>query len=89
MRSILPRLASLDQQLNILRSNLLPLAEEAYATNQAGYTSGNATFLDLLDSQRTLIAVRRDQLRTRRDYLLTIAELERVVGGSLVSEELP
>lgn len=89
VQSILPRLSSLDQQLDILRGNLVPLAEEAYATNQAGYTSGNATFLDLLDSQRTLIAVRRDLLRTRRDYLLAIAELERVVGGSLVPEELP
>lgn len=89
VRKILPALASLSQQLDILRDNLMPLAEEAYATNQAGYTSGNATFLDLLDSQRTLIAVRRDMLRTRRDYLLNIADLERVVGGSLVTEELP
>lgn len=89
VQSILPRLSSLDEQLDILRGNLLPLAEEAYATNQAGYTSGNATFLDLLDSQRTLIAVRRDLLRTRRDYHLAIAELERVVGGSIVPEELP
>jgi outer membrane protein TolC len=89
VQSILPRLTSLDEQLDIIRGNLLPLAEEAYATNQAGYTSGNATFLDLLDSQRTLIAVRRDLLRTRRDYHLGIAELERVVGGSIVPEDLP
>ncbi len=89
VQRILPGLASLSKQLDIIRDNLLPLAEEACATNRAGYTSGNATFLDLLDSQRTLIAVRRDLLRTRRDYLLNIAELERVVGGSLVTEELP
>ncbi|CAN5499495.1 hypothetical protein BH09SUM1_BH09SUM1_00920 [soil metagenome] len=89
VQSILPRLASIDQQLEIIRNNLLPLAEEAYATNQAGYTSGSATFLDLLESQRTLIGVRRDLLRTRRDNLLAIAELERVVGGSLTMEELP
>lgn len=89
VRSLLPRLTSLNQQLIILRSNLLPLAEEAYATNQSGYTSGQATFLDLLDAQRTFISVRRDMLRTRRDYLLSIAELERTVGGSLTKEELP
>jgi len=89
VRSLLPRLASLDRQLGVLRSNLLPLAEEAYATNQAGYTSGQATFLDMLDAQRTLIGVRRDLLIARRDYLLAAAELERAVGGSLTMEELP
>lgn len=89
VRSLLPRLKSLDEQLGILQSNLLPLAEEAYNTNESAYRSGRATFLDLLNAQRTLIAVRRDLLVTRRDYLFTIAELERVVGGSLSTEELP
>src|SRR5690606_7107713 len=64
VQSLLPRLAALDQQLGILRNNLMPLAEEAFATFQTGYTSGEATFLDLLDAQRTHIAVRRDLLRT-------------------------
>lgn len=89
VRGLLPRLTSLQRQLDILRENLMPLAEEAYVTNQTGYTSGQTTFLELLDSQRTLIAVRRDLLQARRDYLLIITELERAVGGSLTSEELP
>ena len=83
VRSILPRLESLKDQLRILETNLLPLAEEAYATNQAAYSSGQATFLELLDAQRTHVAVRRDLLRARRDYLLAIAKLERAVGGPL------
>lgn len=83
VRSILPRLTAINQQLGITKDNLMPLAEEAYATNESSYTSGDGTFLNLLDAQRTLIAVRRDQLILQRDYLLTITELERVVGGSL------
>lgn len=89
VRSILPRLTSLDQQLNIQRNNLIPLAEEAYATNQANYTSGRATFIELLDAQRTMTAVKRDLLRTHRDYLLAIADLERTVGGKLTTEMFP
>jgi outer membrane protein TolC len=89
VRGLLPRLDSLQRQLDILGGSLMPLAEEAYVTNQTGYTSGQTTFLELLESQRTLIAVRRDLLQARRDYLLAISELERAVGGSLTSEELP
>jgi outer membrane protein TolC len=89
VRGLLPRLTSLQRQLDILRGSLMPLAEEAYVTNQTCYTSGQTTFLELLESQRTLIAVRRDLLQARRDYLLAITELERVVGGSLTSEDLP
>ncbi|MBI1291672.1 hypothetical protein GC173_10580 [bacterium] len=89
IRSVLPRLVSLDRQLEVLHENLLPLAEEAFATNQSSYTSGQATFIDLLDAQRTLIGVRRDLTRTHRDYLVTITDLERAVGGSLTTEELP
>ncbi|MEQ8821047.1 MAG: TolC family protein [Sumerlaeia bacterium] len=88
VRTLLPRLETLARQRDVLRGSLLPLVQEAYATNEAAYTSGQATFLDLLNAQRTLIAVRRDLLRTRLDTLLTLADLERAVGGSLAKEEL-
>lgn len=83
------RLTALQRQLAVLQGSLLPLAEEAEASNLAAYTSGQATFLELLDAQRTLISVRRDDLKTRRDLLLTLADLERLGGGSLAPEVHP
>ncbi len=83
IESTVPRLRTLESQRAVLINSLLPLAEEAFAASQASYESGRASFLDLLDSQRTYITVRRDLLRIQRDYLLATARLERAIGGTL------
>ncbi len=88
VRSLLPKLMALEGRQEILRGSLLPLAEEARAVAQASYVAGEATFLNVLEAERTLIAVRADLLRLRRDSLLAIAELERAIGASLTHEPL-
>lgn len=88
IHTLTARLATLQAQAVILRESLRPLAEESLAVSRAAYESGRATFLDLLEAERTFIAVRRDLLRIERDRRLARAELERAVGGPL-NEYLP
>lgn len=83
--SILPELKALQQQQSILQTNLIPLAEEAFEASRISYESGRATFLDLLDAQRTYIRVRADLLKVQRDFHLAIANLERAIGGQFAS----
>ncbi len=77
------RAGSLREQLAILESRVLPLAEEAAEAAEARYVGGQRTYLDMLDAQRMYVAVQRDLLRVRRDYLLAVADLERAAGGPL------
>lgn len=83
--SAISRAKNLDRQLVLIRDTILPLAEEANTAANVSYGTGQAIYLDLLDTQRIFIAARRDLLRVRRDYHLAIADLERAVGAPLAA----
>lgn len=83
MHTAVARVTSLREQLSILENQVLPLSIEANEAAQSRYVAGQGTYLDMLDTQRTYIAVQRDLLRTHRDYLLAVADLERAAGGPI------
>ncbi|MBN2326838.1 MAG: TolC family protein [Candidatus Omnitrophica bacterium] len=90
--SILPELEALQQQQSILQTNLIPLAQETFEAGRISYESGRASFLDLLDAQRTYIKVRADLLKVQRDHRLAAVRLERAIGGVIAdprNEEEP
>ena len=62
---------------------MLPQAEQSLIATEAAYTAGGAGVLDLLDSQRVLLDVRFGLVRLDVDYLKTLADLERSVGGAV------
>jgi outer membrane protein TolC len=78
------RIESLVRRMTLLRRNILPLAEQTRAAMQAAYESGQATLVDLVDTQRAILAVRRDLLIVRRDYYIALADLECAVCAPLV-----
>lgn len=81
LSSTLAELRSLQEQQSILETNLIPLAKETFDASRISYESGRATILDLLDAQRTYIHVRKELLTVQRDTRISIAKLERQVGG--------
>ncbi len=90
--SIIPELKALQQQRSILQTNLIPLAKETFEASRISYESSRATFLDLLDAQRTYIKVRADLLKVQRDYRLAAVKLERAIGSIITvpqNEEEP
>jgi outer membrane protein TolC len=72
-----------DRQLELLSHTILPRARQAVTLGRTAYETGNASLLDLLDSQRSLIEIERlsASLEATRDKVL--AELESIEEGRI------
>lgn len=68
------------EQLALFRNILIPQAETTLEATLSAYTAGRTDFLDLLDAERTLFALRFDDTATFARHLQTIAALERALG---------
>ncbi|MEN8106444.1 MAG: TolC family outer membrane protein [Pseudomonadota bacterium] len=55
-------------------------SEKALEASEAGFEVGTRTIVDVLDSQRELLRVRRDHARSRYDYLLNTLKLKQAAG---------
>ncbi len=74
------RLETLDRQIELLDTVLIPQAEEALRATEAAYETGQLAVLDLLDSERMLIEIRLLRARHVSDSLIALGDLERAVG---------
>jgi cobalt-zinc-cadmium efflux system outer membrane protein len=70
-------------QLLLYRQTLLPQAQQSFDATRAGYESAKANFIDLLDSERALLALRLGEVMTEADLARAMAQLERAVGVDL------
>ena len=62
------------------RTSILPQAEAAFSSSEAGYRTGRVDFLDYLDSERMLLEMRKEYAMVIADFGMQLAELERAVG---------
>jgi outer membrane protein TolC len=78
-----------DRQLGLFHDNILPRARRAVTLSRSGYESGQASLLEFLDNQRSLLAIERldANLQTTRDKRLS--ELETVAARSLSAGPTP
>jgi outer membrane protein, heavy metal efflux system len=67
-------------QLELIDGVLLPQAEAAVESSLTLYSTGEVGFLDVIDSQRTLLELRLSRIETLVRYLNTAATFERVMG---------
>ena len=72
-------------QLLLYRQTLLPQAEQSFAATRAGYESAGINFIDLLDSERALLALRLGAVMSEADLARAMAMLERAIGVDLAS----
>lgn len=68
-----------------LTERVLPELEKTFALTQEGYERGKFDFLRVLDAQRAVIDARLESLDARLTYLLSLAEIERLVGAGLTA----
>ena len=66
-----------------LRKDILPGAQEAYESTEAGYREGKLDYLQMLDAQRTLFTVKRQYLMSLGTYHTIRTDMERLVNVSL------
>ena len=69
--------------VDVYRDKLIPRAEIALSSARSGYQSGGVDFLDLLDSERALIAARLADAAARADYVKSAADLARATAQPL------
>jgi len=69
-----------DRQLLLFEKTILPRADQAVALERSAYESGHATFVDLLDGQRSLISIRRFVVNLRATRAKRVAELDAITA---------
>ena len=80
------RLETLDRQLDLLETVLIPQTDETLRATEAAYETGQLGVLDLLDGERTLVEMRLLGARYVSDYLIALTRLERAVGTRVPQE---
>lgn len=76
------------QQLTAYESGLLARAESVLKVAESGYRYGERGILEYLDAQRTYRAVRKDHLAAIYDLIVSVIEIERLLGTELLEEKL-
>jgi cobalt-zinc-cadmium efflux system outer membrane protein len=67
-------------QASSLKNEILPQTRSAFDAVTEGYRFGKFSFLEVLDSQRTLFNARSQYLAALSDYHKAVADVERVTG---------
>lgn len=73
--------------LEIYKTSLIPQAQGAYNSSRAAYQANKTSFLDLLDSERSLYRVKTGFFRSLRQYVHQLGELESHLGFSVSNLE--
>ena len=76
----------MDTALRLARlysTTLIHQAEQSFRAAKAGYETGKVDFLNLIDSERILLAFNLAYYRAKADYQQTLAALERAIGKDL------
>jgi len=72
--------------VNLYETALVPQAQQAFDASQIGFETGEVSFLDWLDTERTYLQTRLAYYKSITDYHKSIAYLERIIGGDLGGE---
>ena len=76
------QLLSSNQQLSLLKDQVIPTAQSAYDVSVRGFALGKFNFLDVLDAQRTLFDSQRQLLEQMMASHKARAEIDRLLGIS-------
>ncbi len=79
-QALMDRLELYDEQIH-------PLAEEAYELAMKGYTMGEASYLEVIDSQRTLLDIQLEHVEIRVALADVTSEIDRITGRSVIGHD--
>ncbi len=75
------------RQVELFETKILPAAEENRRAAQSGYEAGTVDFLRLIEAQRQVLDLREKHQMAIADFHRRTAELERAVGGDVLSRD--
>jgi len=76
-------LSSAHKRAQVLRSKVVPAMEETFKAAHKGYKEGKFDFLDVLDAQRSLFAMRNEMIDALAAYQTALTDIERLTGMSI------
>ncbi len=71
------------RRIELYRNTLIPKAEESLRASLGSFEQGTSDFLDLIDTQRTLLEFQLALERAQVDQATSYARIEKLVGTSL------
>lgn len=83
VKSLNSKAETYSKLLKIYQTALIPQSTSSLNSSRSAYSAGKVGFQSLLDSERSLFAVRIDYYKTLTQFVETLAQLERVLGASL------
>ena len=69
-----------ERKLRLYRGTLVPKARHALEATEAAYRAGNASFMDLIDSQRSLLEFELERERAAADRAVAAARVRALAG---------
>ena len=83
LKSLKIRIEKANKALIVYKTTLMPQAEGAYRTSKSAYKAGSASFLDLLDAERSLYSVKQSYYKALTYFVRDIVEAETILGASI------
>ncbi|MDP8286935.1 MAG: TolC family protein, partial [Candidatus Electryonea clarkiae] len=65
----------------------LPLAKESYELAMKSYKTGEASYLEVIDSQRTLLDIQLEHLEIKAALADVTSEIDRLAGRSVIGHD--
>lgn len=83
LQMLVYRYRDAERKISLYGDTLTPLSENALDVAEQAYSAGRVDFLELIDSQRLLLDIQLSYQRALADRAQRLAQIERLVGGSL------
>ena len=83
LKMVIYRFRDAERKINLYRDTLVPKAKQAFEVTQKAFSTGKAGFLDLIDTQRTLLQFQLSFERALTNHAQRLGELEMLVAREL------
>jgi outer membrane protein TolC len=83
------KLRNAERQLNLLADLLVPKARQSLQITETSYSSGQSSFLELVDTERELLMFQESYYRSIADYMQALAKIEPLAGHTVVDHNAP
>lgn len=78
---------SLRSELQLYDEQIHPLAEEAYDLAMKSYRLGEATYMEVIDAQRTFLDIQLEHLELKAALADAASEIDRLTGRSIIGND--
>lgn len=75
------------RKVALYRDTILPQSDQLLELNETDYRSGKASFLDLIDTQRSILRYQLELARAKANRQIQLANIELLVGKELDDED--